>query len=288
MTTNASFKTEISDALLAKRKLTDSTLRTYTSLLSALNRKMDGKKELEFFTEEATDIKAYIAKIDKPQSRKTILSALFVLTNEVSYSEVMRVDIKLVNDIYSTKKMSSERKEKALSIVQVKAINATIIDTYKKNPTTSNLNDVLISVLMSGEYFPPRRLEWAMVKVKDFNEDTDNYIVKNKVHFNKYKTHSVYGKQVIELPKKVMPWVNKVLKDKNREYLIVNSKGKHFSASLLSKTLTGLYGIGIDMLRSTYINDVVYGNDAFKKMEASAKAMGNSVGSQQSFYVKTS
>jgi hypothetical protein len=127
-----------------------------------------------------------------------------------------------------------------------------------------------------------------MVKVKDYNEETDNYIVKNKVHFNKYKTHSVYGKQVIELPKKVMPWVNKVLKDKNREYLIVNSRFGHFSASLLSKTLTGLYGCGIDMLRSTYINDVVYGNDAFKKMEASALAMGNSVGSQQSFYVKTS
>jgi hypothetical protein len=86
----------------------------------------------------------------------------------------------------------------------------------------------------------------------------------------------------------MVPWVNKVLKDKNREYLIVNSKGKHFSASLLRKTLTGLYGIGIDMLRSTYINDVVYGNDAFKKMKASALAIGNSVGAQQSFYVKTS
>jgi hypothetical protein len=66
--------------------------------------------------------------------------------------------------------------------------------------------------------------------------------------------------------------------------LIVNSKGKHFSASLLSKTLTGLYGIGIDI----FINDVIYGNDAFKKMEASALTMGNSVGAQQIFFVKTS
>jgi hypothetical protein len=101
------------------------------------------------------------------------LGALFVLTSEASYSEVMRADIKYVNDIYSTKKMSSERKEKSLSIFQVKAINAAIIDTYKKNPTTSNLNDVLISVLMSGEYFTPRRLEWARVKVKDFDTEKD-------------------------------------------------------------------------------------------------------------------
>jgi hypothetical protein len=137
--------------------------------------------------------------MDKPQSRKTILSALFVLTSKASYSEVMRADIKIVNDIYSTKKMSSERKEKSLSIVQVKAINAIIINTYKKNPTISNLNDVLISVLMSGEYFAPRRLEWAMVKDNNFDTEKDNYIVKNKVHFNKYKTHSYYGK-VIELP----------------------------------------------------------------------------------------
>jgi hypothetical protein len=69
---------------------------------------------------------------------------------------------------------------------------------------------------------------------------------------------------------------------------MVNSKGKHFSASLLSKTLTSLYGIGIDTLRSTYINDVVYGNNALKKTEASTLAMGNSVEAQQSFYVKTS
>jgi hypothetical protein len=110
MTTNADFKTEIQDALLAKRKLTVSTLHTYTSLLSALNRKMGGEKELKFFTEEAY-IKADMAKMDKPQSRKTILSALFVLTSEASCSEVMRADIKIVNDIYSTKKMSSERKK---------------------------------------------------------------------------------------------------------------------------------------------------------------------------------
>jgi hypothetical protein len=178
---------------------------------------------------------------------------------------------------------------------------------------------------MSGEYFAPRRLEWAMVKVKDFNETLltacwvlcclytdvtfpasgnsyvnlyngmpqasapynyqccyDNYIVKN-IFFNKYKTHSFYGLQFIELPKKVMPWVNKVLKDKNREYLIVNSKGKHFSAYLLSKTLTGLYGIGIDMLRSTYINDVVYGNEQYQRMEREARAMGNSVGLSRAF-----
>jgi hypothetical protein len=91
---------------------------------------MNGEKKLEFFTEEATNIKAYIAKMYKPQSRKTILSALFVLTSEACYSEVMRQDIKIVNDIYSTKKMSNERKEKVLSIVQVKAINATIIEAY--------------------------------------------------------------------------------------------------------------------------------------------------------------
>jgi hypothetical protein len=107
MTTNADFKTEIQDALLAKRSLTVSTLRTYTSLLSAFNRKMGGEKELEFFTKEASNIKEYIAKMDKPQSCKTILSALFVLTSEASYSEVMRKDIKIVNDIYSTKKISS-------------------------------------------------------------------------------------------------------------------------------------------------------------------------------------
>jgi hypothetical protein len=86
MTTNADAKTETQDALLAKRKPTVSTLRTYTSLLSALNRKMGGEKELKFFTQEATNIKEYIAKMDKPQSRKTILSALFVLTSEASYT----------------------------------------------------------------------------------------------------------------------------------------------------------------------------------------------------------
>lgn len=282
------FKKMIEISLLEKRKLTPSTTKTYVALLNALINRLDIVKDVKSFTTESKQILEHIKTIEKPQTRKTILSALFVLTGLEKYSERMKEDIKIVNDIYGTKTISKERKDKHLNIEDIKKINDKILQTYKKDKTQENLTNVLISVLMSGEYIAPRRLEWAFVKLKNYNTDEDNYIHGNKAQFNIYKTKRIYGKQFINLPPEIMKWIKKLKQDKDREYVLLNNKNKPFSPSLLSKRLNELYGIGIDMIRSTYINDVVYKNEAYLKIVEASKNMGNSISAQQKYYIKTS
>jgi hypothetical protein len=229
----------------------------------------------------------HIAENPMAQSRKTGLSALFVLTGNPKYGEQMSKDIKIVNDDYKKKVMSPERKEKMLNPEQLKEKNDALIAKYKKEKTKDCLNDVVISVLMSGVYLPPRRLEYAMVKTRDYDREKDNYIVKNKIYMNQYKTSAKYGMQTVIVPKEIMPFITKAVKENQSGYLLESKGGKPYSSSSLSKKLTTLFGLGIDLIRSSYINNVIYEDGLYKKMEQTATAMGNSIESQQNFYIKT-
>jgi hypothetical protein len=279
------FRDDIKKHLLDKRNLTPSTLKTYTSILFSLIKKTELPQEMKSF--EKTDvILKHISENPMPQSRKTALSALFVLTGNLEYGAQMSKDIKIVNDDYKKKVMSPERKEKMLNPEQLKEKNDALIAKYKKDKTKDSLNDVVISVLMSGVYFPPRRLEYALVKTRDFDKEKDNYIIKNKIYLNQYKTSAKYGMQTVIIPKEIMPFITKAGKENQSGYLLEAKGGKPYSSSSLSKKLTAVFGLGIDLIRSSYINHVIYEDGLFKKMEKTAEAMGNSIESQQNFYVK--
>jgi len=279
------FRDDIKKTLLDQRKLTDSTLKTYTSILFSIIKKTGLPQDMKSFERE-DEILKYVSANPMAQSRKTALSGLFVLTANPKYGEQMSKDIKIVNDDYKKKVMSPERKEKMRTPEQIKEINDTLIAKYKKEKTNDSLNDVVISVLMSGVYFPPRRLEYASVKTKDFDREKDNYIVKNKIYLNQYKTSAKYGLQTVIIPKEIMPYINKAVKENQSGYLLTAKGGKPYSSSSLSKKLTNLFGLGIDLIRSSYINHVLYEDGLYKKMEQTASAMGNSIESQQNFYIK--
>jgi len=279
------FRDDIKKTLLAQRKLTDSTLKTYTSILFSIIKKTGLPQDMKSFERE-DEILKYVSANPMAQSRKTALSGLFVLTANPKYGEQMSKDIKIVNDDYKKKVMSPERKEKMRTPEQIKEINDTLIAKYKKEKTNDSLNDVVISVLMAGVYFPPRRLEYASVKTKDFDREKDNYIVKNKIYLNQYKTSAKYGLQTVIIPKEIMPYINKAVKENQSGYLLTAKGGKPYSSSSLSKKLTNLFGLGIDLIRSSYINHVLYEDGLYKKMEQTASAMGNSIESQQNFYIK--
>lgn len=279
------FRNLIRTDLLAKRKLSESTLKTYSSILFNIIKKLELPMEMSSF-DETKKILDHISQSPKAQSRKTALSGLFVLTGDSKYQEQMVVDIKVVNDAYKDRKMSPERKAQMKTPEQLKIINDDLISKYKKTKSSEDLNNVVISVLTSGVYVPPRRLEYASVKTKDFDKKTDNFIVKNKVYLNNYKTFAKYGQQIVELPKEVMVYINKAVKTNDSGFLIQNKSGGGYSSSTLSKKLSSMFGMGADLLRSSYINHVVYDDNLLQKLENTAKSMGNSMYAQTQFYVK--
>ena len=279
------FRNMIKNELLAQRTLSESTLKTYSSILYNIIKKLGLPMEMKSF-DQTSKILEHISQNDKPQSRKTALAGLFVLTGDSKYQEQMVTDIKIVNENYKERKMSPERKAQMKTPEELKSINDDLIAKYKKSKNSEDLNNVVISVLMSGVYVPPRRLEYASVKTRDFDKKTDNFIVKNKVHLNQYKTVAKYGQQIVELPKEVMPYINKAVKTNESGYLLQTKGGKAYTSSSLSKKLSSMFGVGADLLRSSYINHVLYDDNLLQKLEAGATAMGNSVASQKAFYVK--
>jgi hypothetical protein len=87
----------ITEALKFNRpNLSASSLKTYSSVLRNLQKDMKGEG-IEWFSNNDKDILEYL-KEKTPQTKKTTLSGLFVLTKKQSYRDVMMTVMKSVND----------------------------------------------------------------------------------------------------------------------------------------------------------------------------------------------
>ena len=90
----------IHDEIIKNRpNLGISSIKTYISILINLNKKMNGDQSIEWFQTDHGKILNYLD--DKnDQTKKTTLSALFILTGLKEYQIEMNSIMKKVNDIY--------------------------------------------------------------------------------------------------------------------------------------------------------------------------------------------
>ena len=282
------FKDDVAKEIHEKRpKITPSSVKTYASLLTSLVRKLEADEDISFFKKDKKAILEYVSKLEKPQTQKTLLSSLYIITDDDDYKSRM-VDIcNQVNDNYKKQKLSPEEKENRVSFDEVKAVVNGLLDKVKKEGGKENYINYLILALMSGVYLPPRRAEYADVKIKDYNKEKDNYYEKGKIVFNQYKTFYKYGQQSITIPKEVMPTMNKWLKMNDNEYLFYNvNTGKPFSHSQMTKKLQSLFGgkkIGVDALRSIFITNHYKDMPKLEEMEKLANDMGHSVSTEMTY-----
>ena len=99
--------------------LSSSSVKTYISILSNLYKKLNGDGNIEWFERENNEILKYLD--DKnDQTRKTTLSALFILTNLKEYQTIMNTIMKKVNDNYKDQKMNEKQKDNLISVNEIK------------------------------------------------------------------------------------------------------------------------------------------------------------------------
>jgi hypothetical protein len=288
MTSN-NLREEISKNLLENRPtLSPSSLRTYVSLLNSISKKAD-LKTINDFTKEMKNIMNVIEPMNV-QSKKTILSALFILTGEADYKEKMLVFCKETNDNYRKQVVPENRKGAYLTQDEMKAIGEKALANLKASPSNDNYVNYLLTVFYGGQYFPVRRAEYSLVKTKNYDKATDNYLdVKGKaVYFNIYKTSKTFGLQKVILPNEVMLIIKKYLKINTTDYLMVTNKNKPFTSSDLSKRLQLIYGQGteVDVLRSIYISNVYKNVPNLEYLQSIAEQSGHSIQSAMAFYSK--
>lgn len=284
------FRETLSEALCKERNLSASTCKTYSSLLISLQKKLSENEPIvNFYKSNKKEIMKHIDTLEKAQTKKTLLSALFVLTGDDEYREKMLENVKVVNDHYRQQKTDPERLKNAKSFDEIKLLHNQFKNAYKNNPTNSNLIDLLISSVCSGalEGLPPRRvLDYAVMKVKNFNRETDNYFEKGKFYFNQYKTKAK-GKQELEVPKELVTLINKRKKQSTSDYLLENESGEPYTQSSLSKKIKKLFqGNSQDVLRSIFLSNLYKDLPAVSFLQDTADKMGHSIDAALSFYVK--
>ena len=199
-------------------------------------------------------------------------------------------------------KQQSTPKQKAAEISQdeIKAIfdrlsaEATLMYN-KKHRTVSDLlliSDYVILALMSGIFIPPRRaLDYTAFKIKEINPAVDNYLEKNELVFNTFKTSKTYGKQTVSIPPALKAILLKYYKINPTDYLLFDSKFKPLTSVTLNQRLCRIFNnrkIAVNSLRHSYLTSKYTSLSKEQKlMEADVQQMGTSP-SMLSTYVKLS
>jgi integrase len=127
------------------------------------------------------------------------------------------------------------------------------------------------------------------VKIKNFDKKTDNYLEKNKIVFNTYKTAKKYGSQIYEVPLPLVPILKKYLKLNKSDYLFPKRNGDQCMTNVdYNRTLQKLFGqnLSVDALRSIYLSHKYKNIPSLVDMEETAKAMGHSIQTGLKNYIK--
>ena len=265
--------------------LSTSSVKTYISILSNIYKKLNGEGNIEWFNKESNQIlKCLEEKND--QTKKTNLSALFILTGNKEYQSIMNLVMKKVNDNYKNQTMNEKQKENWISIDDIKdkynalSVDANLMLNKKKILNENVMMEFLLMSFLSGVIMPPRRsLDYSEMKIRNFDTKTDNYYKANKFYFNQYKTFKTYGLQILDVPKDLNNVLKKWIKINTNDYMIYSSNGHKISCPQITRILNKVFGkkISTSMLRHIYLTNVYKDVPQINKMENLANEMGHSV-----------
>jgi hypothetical protein len=247
--------------------LTQSSVTTYSSILRNLYKKVFDEKEIDLKKfDDTTKILSHLKEVP-PNKRKTILSALVIMTDDKKYRDLMLEDIKDYTKDIGKQEKSEAQKENWVEANSVK----TLWDTLKKNTdllykkahlTTGDLQQIqsfIIVSLLGGVFIPPRRskdlVDW---KIKNINKEKDNYLEKSSIHYNSYKTAKCYGEQVVTIPVTLKNILNKWIKINPTDYLLFDTNQNPLTSVKLNQRLNKLFDgkkVGCNILRHSYLTD---------------------------------
>ena len=192
--------------------LSDGSIKTYSSILRNLHKKVFENQEIEKSNfNESKKVLDHLKDMP-PNKRKTILSALVVLTDKDEYRNVMNGDVSDYNEEIQKQEKSVTQRENWIETDEIREVfnrleNDAKILFKKQNKTNADIQQIqnyIIVSLLGGIFIPPRRsLDYCSMKIKNINKDEDNYINKNKFVFNRYKTAKTYGQQDLEIPQQL-------------------------------------------------------------------------------------
>jgi hypothetical protein len=290
--------TEIKNLIIKKRShLSPQSVKTYTSILSNLYKNIFGLNYDESNFDETKKILNYLQGLE-PNKRKTILSALVIITDKESYRKQMLEDIGDYNKEQSLQVKNEKQNDSWLSNDEIKFLYNRLEKNFKaimkkESYSMKDLQEIqnyIIVSLLGGIFIPPRRSkDYVEFKINNIDKEKDNYLQKNKMIFNSYKTAKTYGQQILEVPKPLMKILKIWLEINPTDYLLFDSNENQLSNVKLNQRLNQIFDkkASVNQLRHTYLSDKYQHTiEENKKMSEDFKQMGSSMG-QQKIYIKS-
>jgi integrase len=289
---------ELSNAIQAARpNLSTSSVKTYVSILGSLHRKVfGGDVDIKDFDDSQKIIE--FLKSKPPAARKTIYSALTVITQKKEYRDAMMLDIGKYNEVVASQVMSQKQKESAISPDEVKAVYdalaARAAEIYKKrSPTVGDLlqiQDFVLMALMSGVHTAPRRsLDWTAFKLRDFNTEKDNYMTSKFLVFNQFKTVKSAGRQEVPLPVELKKILTRWSKINPTSFLLFNSKLLPLTSPQVTQMFNRIFNgkkVSTNQLRHSFLTGKFAAYSKEQKVVADTMAAMGSSPAVLSSYVR--
>ena len=279
--------------------ISKSSINTYNSILTNLYKRIFGDGEIDI--NKFDDDKEILTDLNnlEPNKRKTVLSALVVVTDNKKYRDQMLDDIKEYR-IETAKQVKTKSQED--NWVEDKELDDIFFENMmeykyllkKKIHSSSELQKMqnfIILCLLSGKFIPPRRLkDFVDFKINDIDTEDDNFLLGRKFIFNSYKTAKTYGRQEVEVPTKLYTILKQWIKINPTDFLLFDSKGEQLTNVKLNQRLNKIFKkeVSVNILRHMYLSGK-YGDliETKKKLNQDFKDMGSSMGQEQVYIKKT-
>ena len=281
---------------LKRPSLSDSSVITYASILRSLYAKVFQSKDVD--VKKFDDTKSILGFLKEVPAnrRKTILSALVIITDNAEYRDQMLGDIKTYNNNISTQVKTPEQEASWITMDEVKKVfdqlskQASVL--YKKETLSSadlqEIQNFVIIALLGGMFIPPRRsLDFTNFTIRI--DPALNYLDKKTLVFNSYKTAKTYGQQIVECPPALLKILKKWISSNKTDWLLFDSNGGKLTPVKLNERLNKIFGgrkISVNSLRHSYLTgkyaDTIKVNE---ELEKDMTAMGSSK-SQSTGYIK--
>jgi hypothetical protein len=258
-----------------------------------------GIDNIKYFNEHDDKILDHFKEVAS-NLRKTSLSALYILTNNDKYKEIMLEDCKKTNDFYKEQTKNDKEKENWMSFDEIKAkydeLYTKVKAMFSRNAVIDDkvIIDYLVIACLSGAsgLSPRRSMDYSEMKIRNYDPKTDNYYKNGVFYYNQYKTSKKYGLTTIDI-KKEAPQLNDIIKKwikiNTTDYLLYSSNKNKLNSSQITKISNSIFGknISVDLLRHIFLTN--YYKDktmpSYEELDKLSKDMGHSI-NQSLLYIK--
>lgn len=272
--------------------LSESSIKTYNSILKSLYLKVFGEGEIDIDNfEKSSKILEYLKPLEA-NKRKTILSALVVICKDPkTYREQMLDDIKVTSANTAKQEKTPEQEEHWISQDALRAkfseLGQDAAHIYKKKSLLmADLQKIQDFIIIAVFHLiaPRRALDYTEFKIKNVDKEKDNWFDErvNEFVFSKYKTAKFYGSQRVPVGKDLKLIIKKWIKSNPTDYLLFDVNESKLSTVKLNQRLNKIFGsdkgASVNALRHSFLSDKYQDSIQMKKdMAADMELMGSSL-----------